>query len=142
MRVRAGDREAVLALGAVEALTPFLDDWPARFQSTVDGVTLLRHGAFAGWRWTTLGGYSIGTDLNQSLTLIGDLTLHLSHGSHGRGTAVEIVGEPLDRDDAVRVQKQDRERRALLRPTETDRPIAVQDLERPKDPELEHSRGR
>lgn len=54
-------------------LTPFLDDWPPRLQSTADGVRLLYQGTFAGWRWPLLGGYAIGTDLNQSLTLIAAL---------------------------------------------------------------------
>ena len=48
---------------------PFMDDWPPRFQSTVDGVTLLRRGAFAGWRWDFLGGYPTVTDVTQDLTV-------------------------------------------------------------------------
>jgi hypothetical protein len=51
--------------------TPFLDDWPPRFQSTVEGLRLLRHGAFAGWQWNLLGGYATSTDITQSLTLLG-----------------------------------------------------------------------
>jgi hypothetical protein len=47
---------------------PFLDDWPPRFQSTVEGVRLLRHAAFSGWRWEFLGGYPIATDVTQDLT--------------------------------------------------------------------------
>ena len=51
---------------------------------------------------------------------------------------VEVVGEPLDRHDTVRVQEQDRERRALLRPAEPNRAVLADDLERPQDAELEH----
>jgi hypothetical protein len=47
---------------------PFLDDWPPRFQSTVEGVRLLRDAAFSGWRWEFLGGYPIATDVTQDLT--------------------------------------------------------------------------
>ena len=69
-------------------LTPFLDDWPARFQSTVEGLRLLHQGAFAGWRWAMLGGYAIATDLTQSLTVVAALPMivfgnqigyHLTH---------------------------------------------------------------
>jgi hypothetical protein len=48
---------------------PFLDDWPPRFQSTVDGLALLRRGAFSGWRWDFLGGYPVVTDVTQDLTI-------------------------------------------------------------------------
>src|SRR5688572_4006059 len=36
---------------------PFLDNWPARYQSTLRGVHLLTRGAFVGWQWDYLGGY-------------------------------------------------------------------------------------
>jgi len=45
---------------------PFLDNWPARFQSTVDGIALLRRGAFVGWEWHYLGGYHLSSDVTQS----------------------------------------------------------------------------
>ena len=48
---------------------PFLDDWPPRFQSTLEGMRMLEHGAFAGWRWTFLGGYPTATDVTQDLTV-------------------------------------------------------------------------
>ena len=47
---------------------PFLEDWPARFQGTVDGVHHLRHAAFAGWRWEFLGGYPLANDAGRALT--------------------------------------------------------------------------
>ena len=45
---------------------PFLDNWPARFQSTMDGIGLLRRGAFVGWQWHYLGGYHLSSDVTQS----------------------------------------------------------------------------
>jgi hypothetical protein len=50
-------------------LIPFLDDWPPRYQSTVDAIALLRHGVFTGWQWHFLGGYPIATDITQDLGL-------------------------------------------------------------------------
>ena len=58
-------------------LIPFLDDWPPRFLSTAEGVRLLRHGAFSGWEWNLLGGYSTATDITQSLTLLGAIPMTL-----------------------------------------------------------------
>lgn len=48
---------------------PFLDNWPARFQSTVDGIALLRRGTFVGWQWHYLGGYHSSSDLTVALTI-------------------------------------------------------------------------
>ena len=53
---------------------------------------------------------------------------------------VEVVREPLDRDDPVRPEQQDCERRALLRPAELERAVTADDLERPQEAELEHAR--
>jgi hypothetical protein len=58
-------------------LIPFLDDWPPRFSSTVEGVRLLLHGTFVGWQWNLLGGYSTATDITQSLTLLGAVPMLL-----------------------------------------------------------------
>jgi hypothetical protein len=41
-------------------------------------------------------------------------------GGGGRRTGIEVVGVPLDRDDAVRVLEEDRECRALSRTGEPD----------------------
>jgi len=49
---------------------PFLDNWPARFQSTMDGIDLLRRGAFVGWQWHYLGGYHLSSDVTQSHTVL------------------------------------------------------------------------
>ena len=69
-----------------------------------------------------------------------DLPLHLGHRRDRRAARIELVGEPLDRHDAVRVQQQDRERRALPRAAEPDRAVVADDLERAKEAELEHRR--
>jgi hypothetical protein len=50
-------------------MVPFLDDWPPRFQSTVDALRQMRQGVFTGWRWSMLGGYPISTDVTQDLAL-------------------------------------------------------------------------
>jgi hypothetical protein len=76
----------------------------------------------------------------QHLTEVGDLPLHLGDGGGGRGTRVEIVGEAVDRHDAVRTEEEDRESRALSRTSEPKRLAVSGDLERPQDPELEHAR--
>ena len=68
------------------------------------------------------------------------LPLNLRDRGHRRPSRVELVGEPLDGHDAVRVQEQDRERRALPRPAELDRAVLADDLERSQDAELEHRR--
>ena len=78
--------------------------------------------------------------LAERLAKLGDLAVHLRRRRDGRAPRVELVGEPVDRDDPVRVQEQDRERRPLLRPAELHRPVGPDDLERAEDPELEHRR--
>jgi hypothetical protein len=52
---------------------PFLDNWPVRYQSTIEGIALLRRGAAAGWQWAFLGGYNTVTDITQNLALVGFL---------------------------------------------------------------------
>ena len=69
---------------------------------------------------------------------LGDLPLHLRDRGDGRAPGVQLVREPLDRHDAVRVQQQDRQRRPLPRPAEPDRAVLADDLERPQHAELEH----
>ena len=54
--------------------------------------------------------------------------------------AVEVIGEPVDRDDAIHVQQQDREHGPLFRSTEQKRACRVDDLEWAQDPELEQAR--
>ena len=62
---------------------PFLGDWPARFQGTVDGVHHLRQAALAGWRWEFLGGYPLANDTGQALTLWAALPIALLGGPAG-----------------------------------------------------------
>jgi hypothetical protein len=56
---------------------PFLDDWPPRFQSTVDGIRLLERGAVVGWQWAFLGGYHTASNLGQSLSLLAFIPVEL-----------------------------------------------------------------
>lgn len=56
-------------------LLPFDDDWVPRFQSTVDGVALLRHGVVVAWQWAFLGGYQTSADLAQNMTVVGALPM-------------------------------------------------------------------
>jgi hypothetical protein len=67
---------------------PLPDNWPARFQSTVDGQALLGHGTLVGWQWQYLGGYATSSDLTVTLTvpalipmlILGDrVGFHLAH---------------------------------------------------------------
>ena len=55
--------------------------------------------------------------------------------------SIELVGEPLDRHHAVRVQEQDREGRSLLGTTQTNGQVVVRDLQRSQDAEVKHSGG-
>ncbi|HTL45136.1 MAG TPA: hypothetical protein VL262_12420 [Vicinamibacterales bacterium] len=64
-------------------LVPFLDDWPPRFQSTLQGVALLRHATFTGWQWAFLGGYPVVTDVTQDLTIWGALPMLLLGPARG-----------------------------------------------------------
>ncbi|MBI2834105.1 MAG: hypothetical protein HYX76_06725 [Acidobacteria bacterium] len=56
---------------------PFLDNWPPRYQGTIDGVRLLRRGAFVGWEWSFLGGYHSSSDISQNLALLAFLPIQL-----------------------------------------------------------------
>ena len=57
----------------------------------------------------------------------------------GRLVVPDAVDQSLRRDDLVRVEQEQREHRAPLRPTERQSLLAVEDLERPEDPELHGS---
>jgi hypothetical protein len=70
-----------------------------------------------------------------------DEVAHAVVAREGRRPRVRpVVREPLDRDDAVRVQQQDRQRRPLPRPAESHRAVLGDDLERSQHAELEHGR--
>lgn len=51
------------------SMIPFLDDWPPRFQSTIEAIDQMRRGVFTGWRWSMLGGYPVSTDVTQDLAV-------------------------------------------------------------------------
>ena len=68
------------------------------------------------------------------------MRLDLRQRARRRLLAVEVIGKPVDRDDAIRVQQQDRERRPLFRSTEPKQARLVDDLEWAEDPELEQAR--
>ena len=66
-----------------------------------------------------------------------DVPLDHLHRRRRRLPAPEFLGEDVDRDRLVRVDEQDREQDALLRPREAEFAVAVDDLEWPEDPELQ-----
>ena len=78
----------------------------------------------------------------EDLAQLGDLSLHLGNRRDRSGTRIEIIGEPLDRDDPIRLEEQDRKGRALLRPSEGHGALVCDHLERSQDAELEHLGGR
>ena len=73
---------------------------------------------------------------------LGDLALHLRDRRDGGGAVVQVIGEPLDRDDAVGTEQEDREGGALLRSAELKRAVSAHDLEWPKEAEPEHATDR
>lgn len=52
---------------------PLPDDWPPRYQSTIDTIDLLRRGAVSGWQWFSLGGYHTSSDITQNMGMLGAL---------------------------------------------------------------------
>ncbi len=58
--------------------------------------------------------------------------MYLRRRRDGCAACVKLIGEPVDRDDPVRIEQQDRERRPLLRPAQVNRPLRPDDLERPR----------
>ena len=54
---------------------PFLDNWPARYQATLDGLNLYRHGVAAGWEWRFLGGYHSSSDVTVTLSALAALPI-------------------------------------------------------------------
>ena len=59
------------------SLIPWRDDWPVRFQTTIDGIHLLERGAVVGWQWAFLGGYHTSSNLSQSLTVLAFVPVEL-----------------------------------------------------------------
>jgi hypothetical protein len=49
---------------------PFLDNWPTRFRTTIDGLSLYRSAVAVGWEWSYLGGYHSSSDVTQTLSAV------------------------------------------------------------------------
>ena len=64
-------------------LTPFQDNWPARYQSTVDQIALFRRGAVVGWQWAFLGGYHLSSDLTVTLAALGWMPMAVFGAARG-----------------------------------------------------------
>ena len=62
---------------------PFLDNWPARYQSTMDLLDVWRSGAPVGWQWHYLGGYYVSSDITQNLSALAALPVALLGGPLG-----------------------------------------------------------
>ena len=73
----------------------------------------------------------------QVLAQIRDLPLDLRDRGRRGLLAVERVGEPVDRHDAVGGERQDRQHRAASRPAEVHRAALADDLERAQDADLD-----
>ncbi len=68
------------------------------------------------------------------------MALDLRERARGRRVSVQVVGEAVHGNDAVRVQEQDREDRPLLGSAQPQRAVVADDLERAEDPELDQAR--
>ena len=66
-----------------------------------------------------------------------NVDLQRSRSRFGRCAVPERVDQAIARDDAVRVQEEKREQRALLRAAKAEQPAALDDLQRTEDPELD-----
>jgi hypothetical protein len=90
-RSAAAEGRGVLAAGSVALVAglivwfppstwteiPYLDNWATRYQSTLDALALLRHGAATGWNWFFLGGYQISSDITQNLAAVAAIPVAL-----------------------------------------------------------------
>jgi hypothetical protein len=56
---------------------PLLDNWPARYQATIDGLALFKQGVAAGWNWQFLGGYHASSDLTVALSFLAAIPVAL-----------------------------------------------------------------
>lgn len=52
---------------------PLLDNWAARYESTLDAAGLFWQGVAGGWEWRFLGGYNLSSDITQNLGLLAAL---------------------------------------------------------------------
>ncbi len=78
--------------------------------------------------------------LPDQLAQLGDVITHLRHRSCRNGISVQVVRDLLHRDHPIRVKQQDRQHRALLRPTQLDRPGLAHHLNRTKDAKIHRHR--
>jgi hypothetical protein len=76
--------------------------------------------------------------LAERLAELGDEVLERGDRGRRRLSAPERVDESVGRDDAARVEEEEREERALLRPAEREHAVAVDRFERTEDAELDH----
>ena len=93
---------------------PFHDNWPTRFQVTVDGLALYARGTGAGWRWDFLGGYHSSSDISQALSTIAALPMILL-GERAGFHAIHLIvllALPLLVYVDLRLDREDREARA------------------------------
>jgi hypothetical protein len=65
---------------------------------------------------------------------LGDVNLERRRGGVGRRSVPELVDQPVTRDDAVRMQQQERKERSLLRASKCDRAPVLGSLERAENP--------
>src|SRR5262249_53884629 len=82
------------------------------------------------------GGAADQTVSGEQLAQLRDVDVERLRAARRLPLPPESVEQPLHRDDPVRVQKQEREQRALLGAAEREPALAVVDLEWPEDPEL------
>lgn len=93
------------------AQIPFHDNWPTRFQVTVDGLALYARGTGAGWRWDFLGGYHGSSDISQALSTIAALPMILL-GERAGFHAIHLIvllALPLLVYVDLRLDREDRE---------------------------------
>ena len=90
---------------------PFLDNWPARYQSTIEGIALLKRGAVVGWQWNYLGGYQLSSDVTQSHTALGFVPMvvfgpavgfHLLHAGLFLAIPVLVFWDLRSEDQTIR----------------------------------------
>jgi hypothetical protein len=62
---------------------PFLDNWPARYQSAIEQIDRFNDGFVVGWQWYFLGGYHLSSDLTVSLGLLAWLPVSIFGGPIG-----------------------------------------------------------
>ena len=85
-----------------------------------------------------VAGSARGDDLPQSLSKLRDIDLDGVGRCLGRIARPERLDQLVDRDDAARLERERRQERAWLRPSESDRRSLPRDLGRAEEAYLEH----